>query len=304
MEKVARKDEEKCKAERLRFLLTWLASEKSAVDAASTQFVCFRGCLSTLMASPYERRESWTISAVKYQSTIFIHKEETREQRERRLNASERDKRMSSWGYKFEEYLSRPLHEGEEDPKKSLADIRHDPVMESEEFCCVYRTKLGSKSIIFGAEMDAVEKDVSSDGDLNHATFIELKTSRQIDHAGQHRNFCRFKLLKWWCQCFLVAIPKVICGFRDDDGLVHTLREFPVAELPKQGASFWRPNACMAFLDDLLDHVGRVMARQDGGCPGIGFEWRPENGQVRHWTLNPSEVEDILPEGFRREIFS
>lgn len=42
----------------------------------------------------------------------------------------------------------------------------------------------------------------------------------------------RFKLLKWWVQSFLVGIPRVLCGFRDDNGLVGTLEEFSVREMP------------------------------------------------------------------------
>lgn len=42
----------------------------------------------------------------------------------------------------------------------------------------------------------------------------------------------RFKLLKWWAQSFLVGIPRVLCGFRDDDGKVGTIEELSVREMP------------------------------------------------------------------------
>ena len=76
-------------------------------------------------------------------------------------------------------------------------------MIESEEFCCLYRTRLGSNSLVFGAEMDAIEisdrvRNVESIDaiDLNREVFVEMKTSRQIDHQGQQRNFCKFKLIK------------------------------------------------------------------------------------------------------------
>lgn len=42
----------------------------------------------------------------------------------------------------------------------------------------------------------------------------------------------RFKLIKWWAQSFLVGIPQIICGFRDDEGIVHRLEKFNVQEIP------------------------------------------------------------------------
>ena len=46
--------------------------------------------------------------------------------------------------------------------------------------------------------------------------------------------FCfRFKLIKWWCQSFLVGIGTVVAGFRDDAGLVESVGEYPVKEIPR-----------------------------------------------------------------------
>ena len=42
----------------------------------------------------------------------------------------------------------------------------------------------------------------------------------------------RFKLIKFWAQSFLVGIPKIVCGFRDDDGIVHRLETYSTKEIP------------------------------------------------------------------------
>ena len=39
--------------------------------------------------------------------------------------------------------------------------------------------------------------------------------------ALQERTLKKFKQIKWWCQSFLVGVPKIVCGFRDDDGVVE-----------------------------------------------------------------------------------
>ena len=44
----------------------------------------------------------------------------------------------------------------------------------------------------------------------------------------------RFKLLKWWAQSFLIGISKIVCGFRDDAGVVRQIQEFDTMALPKQ----------------------------------------------------------------------
>ena len=44
----------------------------------------------------------------------------------------------------------------------------------------------------------------------------------------------RFKLLKWWAQSFLVGVPKIVCGFRDDDGNVTSLEHFKTIEIPRE----------------------------------------------------------------------
>lgn len=40
-------------------------------------------------------------------------------------------------------------------------------------------------------------------------------------------------MVKWWSQSYLVGIPRVVCGFRDTYGIIHTLRTYQVEELPK-----------------------------------------------------------------------
>ena len=43
----------------------------------------------------------------------------------------------------------------------------------------------------------------------------------------------RFKMLKWWAQSFLIGIPKIVCGFRTDEGIVERLQVYETQELPK-----------------------------------------------------------------------
>ena len=40
--------------------------------------------------------------------------------------------------------------------------------------------------------------------------------------------------MKWWAQSFLVGVPKITCGFRNDDGVVKVLQTFKTSEIPHE----------------------------------------------------------------------
>ena len=94
----------------------------------------------------------------------------------------------------------------------------------------------------------------------------------------------RFKLLKWWAQSFLVGVPKIVCGFRDDDGIVKNLQHFKTTSLAhdtqvgvamvwlgfardlsvlQNDLSLWQPAVCLNFLDELLSWI-RTVVTKDG----------------------------------------
>jgi RAT1-interacting protein len=82
-------------------------NEFCAIDCrASTDFVCFRGLLTMLMCTPYEMNDDWIICATKWKGIIFLCARETEKKRLYRAQLSERDRQFTSWGYKFEQYMS------------------------------------------------------------------------------------------------------------------------------------------------------------------------------------------------------
>lgn len=78
------------------------------------------------------------------------------------------------------------------------------PVDETEEFSLVFTTKLRHHTIVYGAEMDGIRCDKNPNlpplitesfgpediiNYLSDKEFIELKTSRHIEHPKQETNF-------------------------------------------------------------------------------------------------------------------
>ncbi|XP_067673650.1 decapping and exoribonuclease protein-like isoform X2 [Haliotis asinina] len=192
---------------------------QKCVTSLNTDFVCWRGLLTKLLCTPYENRDGWIIAITLFRGTYYLCEFETEEKRHERETTTERQDQMCYWGWKFEQYLTSTVEGGS--PDTSV------PVNNNEGFCSVVRTRLNAHSLVFGGEVDCI--------DLTHGSknkYVELKTSRKIDHPKQEEKFHRYKLIKWWAQSFLIGIEKIICGFRDDDGIVHSLEEFPTQGIP------------------------------------------------------------------------
>jgi RAT1-interacting protein len=65
------------------------------------------------------------------------------------------------------------------------------------------------------------------------------------------------KLLKFWAQSFLLGVPKIIVGFRDQNGICHSLEELDTASIPGKvlsvGKRSWDGNICINFAGAFLD---------------------------------------------------
>lgn len=114
--------------------------------------------------------------------------------------------------------------------------ITSTPVLEAEEFCCMYTTKLEGTSILYGAEMDGIESNTAVDLskiNLNDLKFTELKVRIKPSNQRQVENFHRFKTRNWWCQSYLTNVQKIIVGMRTESGIVDELESINVESMPR-----------------------------------------------------------------------
>lgn len=276
--------------DRIDNLIRWMLQNSNGGDWVPTDFVCFRGLLTMVMCTPYEKNDDWIICATKWKGIIFLCARETDKKHLYKEQMTDRDRQFISWGFKFEQYMSSDKPDGVPDVRK--------PVNELEELCVMFRTKLSNHHLLFGAEMDGVKSmtRINSCSELAEAEFIELKTSRQIETARQNHNFKRFKLIKWWAQSFLVGTRQIVCGFRDDRGMVHKLEDFEVIKLHKMAGNVWDPSVCMNFCDRFLSFVQRVVV-EEGPDTVWKFEWRPHEDVTAVRIPGPSEL-SFLPAWF------
>lgn len=110
--------------------------------------------------------------------------------------------------------------------------VTSKPVNEAEEFICLFSMQLGNNVLLYGAEMDGVDSEEKLEEPISwdHLKFVEVKTSKIMENHRQEHNF-RKKILKWWCQCFLVNIESVLCGLRTDDGIVKQLKNYSLSRM-------------------------------------------------------------------------
>lgn len=74
-------------------------------DLEKVKFFCYRGLLTCIACTPYENQEPWKIVAVLHKSSIYLCARDTEDTIARKVNMTDKEKRFTSWGYKFEQYM-------------------------------------------------------------------------------------------------------------------------------------------------------------------------------------------------------
>lgn len=265
-------------------LLRWILLNKAKVvetstdSQVSTDFVCWRGLMTKILCTPYENREGWKIAAARYRNCIYLCEYDTHQKLEDKRCEEPRQKEMTYWGLKFEQYVTTDSKDGIPNTEK--------PVNSNEAYVTVVRTSLNKHSLVFGGEVDCREGN----------EYIELKTSREMSAPNHYRNFKRFKLIKWWAQSFLVGIERVVCGFRDDSGVVKFLETFKTKEIPKYCSDIndhWKGTVCFNFCDEFLKFI-KDSVQLDHDKAIYVFEWMPRQ-PVSYTVEKPDSEYAFLP---------
>ncbi|KAJ1627693.1 RAI1 like PD-XK nuclease-domain-containing protein [Pavlovales sp. CCMP2436] len=258
-------------------------------DTTAAHFVTYRNNLNKLLYTPYSPRDEWQIGVSRHGRTIHLHCIETEAHAERERSRSEQERRKQYWGYAFEaaatmsaaarssaRAVSRPS-----DPAASATDGA--AVNSNAEFCSIAQTKLGGNRIIFAAEVDCEKtRGFGEKGGGPHAmrNYVELKTSKLLlssDEAGR-RTLERFKMSKWWLQSFLLGITSIVCGFRDEAGVLRKMQDFEVKQLPKFVHGAWKPAVMLNFGSAAL---GWLYERVISGPPTARYVLAYEPAQRR-----------------------
>ena len=275
------------KADEKEYLNVLLLSLLKENLVGQSEFVSWRGLLTKLAATPYDAGgkfdDGLMLCVQKIGKTFYMCEFPTKSSERAKEAMTERQKEMAYWGMKFESYVT--ATEGSKPHPEVPMNFNH-------EFGSVVRTKLGSHSMMYGGEVDCYHPETSK--------YVELKTTRKIEHRGQESSFRRFKLMKWWLQSFLIGIEDVLCGFRDDHGIVDSCRWYSVSEMPRLARTEnnnWKPNVCFNFLHEFLDYIKHNVTEEF--VPHV-IERKP-NETVFHLRQDTSSDFIFVPAWFAKE---
>ncbi|XP_045212578.2 decapping and exoribonuclease protein-like [Mercenaria mercenaria] len=255
----------------------------------NTNFVCRRGLLAKVMCTPYEEREDWIIAVVLHNGTYYLNEIETEQKKQDKAKMAEQKKQnearmteqkkqdearitddeMCCWGSKFEQYLKSDSKDGVPDPDAQYNNC--------EAFYTVVRTQLNNHSLVFSGEVDALNTDKEKG-----SYYVQFKTNREFVHQGHVKTFKRFKVRNWWTQNYIIGVQEIVCGFRDDKGIVHRLEFYKTKDLPNLAKDLynpWKPNVCFNFLDQFLSFIKSAITTDDHKKVHI-LKWSP-GGPVR-----------------------
>jgi RAT1-interacting protein len=262
-------------------------------------FVCFRGLLRLLMCTPYEFRDPVSVLATKYRGTVYLCANDAERQRQQKLDQSEAMKKILSYGFKFEQFILA-------DSPKAVPNTSQ-PVVESEEFCCMFETRMGDLNVLYGAEMDGIRSgdDCSkSDLNLNQQEWVEVKAKLRESHPRQVTNYHKFKTRNWWCQSFLVGIDSVVVGVRNEAGIVQEIEEVSLRTLKHLGQGYWSPSVCMSFCIKFLKFVQQHTQHLDDPFTVVKFDWDPSDrskDSVQYSRFEGPNVHSFLPEWYFKD---
>ncbi|XXH00320.1 hypothetical protein Hte_006663 [Hypoxylon texense] len=239
-----------------------MAHEEEEGKKIDANVVTWRGMMTKIMSAPFDDRDGFEMNATLYQDCIFI--EENHAHKETKKSEQQRTQQgwrqpfspdvMTYWGYKFETLSCLPRPWGE--VSRDFIEHRDNEVVSNKaQYCSVVRTGIGKTTLCLGGEVDAIwdSKPMQKGAPIN---WIELKTSVEIRDDRSMQNFER-KLMKFWIQSFLLGVPKIIVGFRSQQGILTKLEEIQTSQIPetaaKRGVRSWNANTCINFACAFLE---------------------------------------------------
>ncbi|KAG9305069.1 hypothetical protein G9A89_007709 [Geosiphon pyriformis] len=262
--------------------------------------VSWRGIFTKILCTPFARNDAWEFGATLWNVSTFIAEHETIYTQQNSRGVTPQHKKMMYWGYKFESLctIAKPPSEiiSSDDPE--LIHRKTSIVNTNIQYCSVARTTLGPHRIIMGAEVDCIggHKPQRSNNPIKE--YIELKTSKIIRTDREQHNFEKFKLMKTWAQSFLIGIPRIIFGFRNNEGFLEKIQEFNTLEIPrlvrgKQG--MWDAAVCLNFASQFLQWVREVVVIDD---PHISYTiaFRPPFKEIE--IINAGTGNSVVAEKF------
>ncbi|KIW70853.1 hypothetical protein PV04_03091 [Phialophora macrospora] len=281
-----------------------IAHEKEKGSKTVIDFVTWRGMMTKIMVAPFSKLDDWEMNATLFQGTIFLEENHTKKisSRQQQFSSAGRpgalpQDLMSFWGYKFESVSLMPTPWPE--TSREYIESREDEVVSNyAQYCSIVRTGLGKVKMILGGEVDAVMAFKPEDKS-KPIDWVELKTTAMVTNEKEQVKYER-KLLKFWAQSFLLGVPRIVVGYRTQQGILEKLEELDVQTIPDKvklkGKALWDGQTCINFaasflewLKDVItsDGVWRIRKRENVPVLEVSKLEEPGHGDI----LSPAFIE-------------
>ncbi|XP_065193197.1 decapping and exoribonuclease protein-like [Sycon ciliatum] len=252
------RDEDNIKAEGIKPLLEWIMANNTVLkEFPDTTFVLKRGVMKDVLTTPYELEarypKEWRVKVCRFRNVIYLCKDVQFPKWDSFSSLSPRDQQTTHWGFRFESYCTAPIT-----PEAELNSRPNDTAG----FHTVVYTQLAEHCFILAGEVDG-ELDRPGQSPPSNSNYVEMKIQRELAKPQHRETFHRRKLLNAWAQCYCSGVPNLLIGFRDDDGIVHSVKSYKTADLPRMCRDYWSDSGCLNFAKDLFDWLWECIEETD-----------------------------------------
>jgi len=235
------------------YLLQELLLAKTSIltpgsDAISADLVFPNGVMKYLLVSPVDDRDL-VLRAAKYRGTVYLARID------QDFAYTPDHQKYCTWGDEFENIFARG--------PKNMA------------FRVMMKSEIGDKKLLGMGSVDAVDSAKFEEGFKDLHNFVDLTTAKDKFMGTQIMS--PYKARDLWSQNYLIGVPKVVCGYRNDDGVVHTLKCLRVDVLPRVAKMSKRPRELVKALSQTLTEITEHVAADD--C-AASYELRVRRGAV------------------------
>ncbi|KAL1980855.1 hypothetical protein VTN96DRAFT_3390 [Rasamsonia emersonii] len=281
---------------------TIIALEKDTGAKCEADIITWRGMMTKILTAPFDIMNGFEMNATYFQGTIFIEENNAYKNQQKELQRNQRmppgmpsQDLMAYWGYKFETLSVLP-DTWDATPRETIEGRVDQVVNNKSQYCSVVRTGIGKVRLVIGGEVDAVW-DCKPDRKEDPINWVELKTTAEIYNERDMIKYER-KLLKFWAQSFLLGVPKIVVGFRNQQGILLRIEELETHSIPvnvkKYGKGSWDGNVCINFAAAFLEWL-KTIVNQEGTWR---LRKREKSSVIEVFKIEESGNGDILSPAF------